>query len=76
MNTVVTQPNNSRYTGLLRSLEGLRNGRASALLLGSDVIAVMIFLIGFPMNSIVASVLFGLVAFAISGCEVLHNRGM
>ena len=66
MNTVATQSNNSRYTGLLRSLEGLRNGKAIALLLGSDVICVMIFFVGLSMNSGVAAVLFGLVALVVS----------
>lgn len=66
MNTAATQPNNSRYLGLLRSLEGLRNGKAIALLLGSNVIAMMVFFIGASLGAFWHLLLFGLVAYAIS----------
>ncbi|MHB1233147.1 MAG: zinc ribbon domain-containing protein [Burkholderiales bacterium] len=66
MNTVATQTNNNRYLGLLRALEGLRNGKAIALLLGADVIAVMIFFVGLSMHSVVAGMLFGLIAYIVS----------
>lgn len=65
MNTVATQPNHSRYLGLLRSLEGLRNGKAITLLIGSFVIALILVYVGVSLGSEVATWLFGLVAYVI-----------
>lgn len=65
MNTVAVQPNHNRYLGLLRALEGLRNGKAITLLLGSDIIAVLVFYVGLSLKSGVAMVLFGLIAYMV-----------
>lgn len=66
MNTAATLPNNSRYLGLLRSLEGLRNGKAIVLLLGSNVIAMMVFFIGASLGAFWHLLIFGLAAYAVS----------
>lgn len=77
MNTAATQANNSRYTGLLRSLEGLRNGRAIALLLGTNVITTMVlFFIGASPGASWHLLLFGLVAFVVSFVGVSAAGGV
>lgn len=63
MNTVAVQPNHNRYLGLLRALEGLRNGKAITLLLGSNILAVLVFYVGLSSQSGVAMVLFSLIAY-------------
>ncbi|MDP1682874.1 MAG: hypothetical protein Q8L39_14025, partial [Burkholderiales bacterium] len=75
MNTDTTQPNHNRYLGLLRSLEGLRNGTAITLLIGSSVIAAILFFVGVSLGR-GGVLLFGLVAYVISAIGVSAAGGV
>lgn len=75
MNTNTIQPSHNRYLGLLRSLEGLRDGTAITLLIGSSVIAAILFLAGVSIGGGWV-LLFGLVAYVISSIGVSAAGGV